>query len=145
MESDDDFLPFRARHAVAQDEGLVGSGAAVALFIGQLAHAGVKEPAAFGRIFFGAGGGEVAVGEAFLPDGLGGGTVQVEPIALAVELVPAEVEPVEPVEDGVDRGLGVPFDIGVVQAQHDGAAVVAGVEPIENEGAGAADVQVTGG
>ena len=31
VESDDDFLPFRARHTVAQDEGLAGGGTAIAL------------------------------------------------------------------------------------------------------------------
>ena len=70
--------------------------------------------------------------------------MKIEPIALAVELVPAEVEPVEPVEDRVHRSLRVALDIGIIQAQHDRAAVVARVEPIENEGAGAADVQITG-
>jgi hypothetical protein len=45
----------------------------------------------------------------------------------------------------LDAGLGVALDIGVVQAQHHGSVVVAGLEPIEDEGASAADVQEAGG
>ena len=67
--------------------------------------------------------------------------VQREAVRLLVLLVPAEVEPAQPFEDGIERGLGVALDVGIVDAQDHGPAVVAGVEPVEDEGARAPDVQ----
>ncbi|KAG1388645.1 hypothetical protein G6F59_015865 [Rhizopus arrhizus] len=47
--------------------------------------------------------------------------------------------------DGVDRTLGAAFTVGVLDAQHELAAAVAGLQPAVQRGAGTADVQVTGG
>jgi hypothetical protein len=59
---------------------------------------------------------------------------------LAVLLIPAQIEPAEAFEDGLQRRFGVPFDIGIVDAQNHGATVVAGIEPVENESTRAPDV-----
>ena len=67
--------------------------------------------------------------------------MQREPLGLPVLLVPAEIQPAQPLEDGIERGFGVALDVGIVDAQDHGAAVVAGVEPVEDEGARAPDVQ----
>ncbi len=91
------------------------------------------------------GGGKVAVGEAFFKDGMGRGAVKGEPFGLLVLFVPGKTQPAQPFEDGLDAGLGVALHIGVVEPQHHGSVVVAGIEPIENKGAGAADVQKAGG
>src|ERR1700728_4211437 len=68
--------------------------------------------------------------------------MQMEALRLAVEFVPAECEPIQPFVDGVERGFGVALDIGVVDAQHQCAAVLANIEPIKDEGARAANVQI---
>ena len=91
------------------------------------------------------GGGKVAVGQAFLKDGIGDLAVQREALGLLVFLVPAEIEPAQAIENGVDAGFGVALDIGVVEAEDHGSSVMAGIEPVEDEGAGAAHVQKTGG
>jgi hypothetical protein len=60
-------------------------------------------------------------------------------------LVPVEPEPGEPVEDHVDRFLGRARLVGVLDPEQRLAAVVAGVEPGEQPGAGVADVEEAGG
>ena len=70
--------------------------------------------------------------------------MQVQALRLLVFFVPAEVEPLQSFEDGIHRGLGIAFDVGVVEAEDHGAAVVAGIEPVENKRAGAADVKKAG-
>ena len=67
-----------------------------------------------------------------------------QPLGLFVLLVPAEVEPAQAFEDRSHRGFGVALDVGIVEAQDHRPALVAGVEPVENEGARAADVQKAG-
>ena len=88
---------------------------------------------------------EVAIGEAFSLDLERCGPVKIEALGLLVLFVPVEAQPAQPLEDGLHAGVGVALDVGVVQAQHHGAVVVAGIEPIEDEGAGAAHVQKAGG
>ncbi len=137
-----------ARNAIAEGERLAGSGAAVAFFARQFAHAGIEEPGALrGGLVAVArvGRGEVAIGKALGEDGFGLLAVQGEPFGLLVLFVPGETQPAQSLEDGLDAGVGVALDIGVVEAQHHGSVVVAGVEPIEDKGAGAADVQKAGG
>ena len=51
-------------------------------------------------------------------------------------------EPLEALDDGGDRRVGRALAIGVLDPQDEGAAVAAGVEEIEERGAGAADVEV---
>ena len=60
-------------------------------------------------------------------------------------LVPVEPEPAEPVEDRLQCLPDVAPLVGVVDAQNELAAVPARVQPIEQGGPHAADVQVTGG
>src|SRR5271165_838763 len=92
----------------------------------------------------GAGGGEIAIREAFFENAPGHFAMQIAAVGLAVLFVPVEIEPLEAFEDGVERGLGVAVDVGIVDAQHHYAVMMAGVEPIKNERPGAADVQETG-
>ena len=61
--------------------------------------------------------------------------VQGQALGLLVLLVPGETEPAQAFEDGLHAGVRVALDIGVIEAQDHGAAVVAGVEPVEDEGA----------
>src|SRR6185503_8123596 len=96
-------------------------------------------------VFFGAAGvgrSEVAIGEAFGEDVRGELFVEGEAFGLAILLVPVEAEPVEAFEDGVEGGFGVALEVGVVDAEDHGAVVTAGVEPVKDEGAGAADMEV---
>ena len=58
--------------------------------------------------------------------------------------VPIEAEPAHPVEDRVDRLLGRAGLVGVLDAQQEFAAVVAGEQPVEQRRARAADVQEAG-
>ena len=138
-----------AGDAEADDERLASRGPAVGLFLRHFALAGVGAPglAVEGFFFVGGrcGGSEVAVGETFVEDGLGGLAVKVEAVGLPIVFVPGEAKPVETVEDGVDRGLCIAFDVGVVEAEDHRAAVAAGIEPVEDEGPGATDVEVAGG
>ena len=71
--------------------------------------------------------------------------MQRDAVRLTVELVPAEFQPIEAFMDGIERNLSVPLKVGVVDAQNYCAAMVASIEPIEDEGSRAADVKVTGG
>ncbi len=59
--------------------------------------------------------------------------------------VPVEAEPGQPVEDGVDRGLGRALAVGVLDAQQHLAAAAARIEPVEQRRARAADMQEAGG
>ena len=59
-------------------------------------------------------------------------------------LIPVEPQPAQTLHDARDhlprRSLGV----GVFDAQDEGAAMAAGVEPVEQRRAGAADVEIAG-
>ena len=59
--------------------------------------------------------------------------------------VPVEAEPAQAVEDDVHGFLRIARGVGVLDAQDERAAGVAGVKPVEQRGARAADVQVAGG
>jgi hypothetical protein len=80
-----------AGDAIAEGEGLAGGGAAVGVFAGEFAHAGVEEPGALrgGLIVLArVGGGEVAIGQALGEDGFGLQAVQGEAFGLLVLFVP---------------------------------------------------------
>jgi hypothetical protein len=47
--------------------------------------------------------------------------------------------------DGIERGLRVSFDVGIVDAENDGAALVASMKPIEDECSSAPYMKVTCG
>ncbi len=67
-----------------------------------------------------------------------------DPVGLTVKLVPAELEPLETFVDGIERNLGVPFEVSIVDAKNYRAAVLASVEPVEDESSRAANVKVPG-
>jgi hypothetical protein len=56
-----------------------------------------------------------------------------------------QAQPLHAVENGLHGFRRRAGDIGVLDAQDEGAAMATGVGPGEQRGAGAADVQVTGG
>ena len=58
--------------------------------------------------------------------------------------IPIEPEPRQAVHDGADRVLGGTGAVGILDPEQEFAAVVAGKEPIEERGAGAADMQIAG-
>ena len=137
-----------AGHAVAQRKQLARGGPTVALLTRKFPHAGVRQPRALRARCFTLGRvrrRKVAIRQAFFEDCVGGRTVQRQPLRLFVFLVPVEAQPAQPFEDGLHTGVGVAFHVGIVQPQHHDSIVVAGVEPVENEGAGAADVEKAGG
>ena len=143
-----DLLAVAARNTEAKGEGLSGRGSAVAFGAGKFAHAGVEEPGLTGAGLFAVpsvGGCEVAVSQALLEDRVCDLAMQGHAFGLLVFLVPSEVEPAQTVEDGIDGGVGVALDIGVIEPQDHGSPVVTSVEPVEDEGASAANVQKTRG
>jgi hypothetical protein len=88
---------------------------------------------------------EIAVGQALLKDRFGHLAVQRQALGLLVLFIPAQIQPAQSVEDGVERDLGIAPHVGVVDAQDHDAAVVPGVQPVKDEGARAPDVQKTSG
>src|SRR5439155_26762558 len=89
------------------------------------------------------------VGAAGRQELLGVGAVDRQALGLAVAgrrraLVPVEAEPRERLGDARDVLLGGARAVGVLDPEDEGAALVARVEPVEERGAGAADVQVSG-
>ena len=65
--------------------------------------------------------------------------------ALMRSLVPVEAQPVEPVEDDFLGLLGVAGVVGVLDAEDKRAGVLAGVDPVEEGGAGSTDMEEAGG
>ena len=65
-----------------------------------------------------------------------------EAVGLAILFVPLEVEPRQSVENGLEGCLGITFQIGIVDAEDHVGAVAPRVEPVEDESARAADVQI---
>ena len=90
-------------------------------------------------------GGKIAVRQAFLQDRLGDLAMQTQALGLLVLFVPPEVQPAQPLENGVNRSVGIALDIGVIETQNHGSSIVAGVKPVEDEGTRTANVQKTGG
>ena len=60
-------------------------------------------------------------------------------------LVPVQPEPAQGVEQHEVGVLGVPLGVGVLDAEDEGAAVVAGEGPVEERGARHADVGIARG
>ena len=71
--------------------------------------------------------------------------MQVQPFRLFVFFVPSQVQPLQAIENGIHGRLGIAFNVSIVKAEDHGAAIVAGIEPVEDESAGAAHVEKTGG
>ena len=84
----------------------------------------------------------LAAGEQLLGDlAMAGGAAElVDDVA-----VPIELQPFQPVEDRRDRRLGRALAVGVLDPQQHLAAGLLGVEPVEQRGAGAADMEEAGG
>ena len=61
---------------------------------------------------------------------------------LAILFVPTQIEPLQALENRIERGLRIALDVGVVNAQDHRPVVVPGVEPVENEGSRAANMQI---
>src|SRR2546427_716659 len=88
------------------------------------------------------------VGAARGAQSLGVLTVDFEPLGLPVArrrrpLVPVEAEPLEGLEDRGEVLVGRAGTVGVLDPKDEGPAVVARVEPVEQRGARAADVEVS--
>ena len=91
-------------------------------------------------------GAEAAVGLSLRQQALGIGPVAGAVLALEERpLVPGDPQPAEPVEDDAGVALGAALAVGVLDTKHECAAGVPGVEPVEQRGARAADVQVSRG
>src|ERR1700722_4384053 len=136
------------RNAEAEREGFSRCGATVAFGATKLAHAGVEQPGLIGSGFLAVAGmsrSEVAIGESFLKDGVGDLAMEAETLRLLVFLIPTEIEPAQTFKNRVDRGVRIALDIRVIEAENHGSTVVAGVEPVEDESPGAADMQKTSG
>ena len=72
--------------------------------------------------------------------------VEVEPIRLVHGLaVPVETEPLERAVDDLDQLAPAALGVGVLDPQHELAAVLACVDPVEQGRARATDVQVARG
>ena len=85
------------------------------------------------------------VGAALGEELIGGGVVPVEAGALEDRpFVPIEAQPGEGVLDPGDPLRARPGDVGVLDAEGEGPPLVAGEQPVEQRGAGAADVEGTG-
>ena len=98
--------------------------------------------------------GIVVVGMAAGQQFLDGRLIAVQPLRLIVRgerpadsrpFVPVDAQPLQPVEDRLQRLFDVPLLIGVVDPQDELPSVLPGEEPIEQGGADSADVQVSGG
>ena len=70
--------------------------------------------------------------------------VQFQTLGLLIFFVPVQPEPFQALKDGLHRRLGIALDVGVVEAENHGSAVMAGIKPVENEGPGAANVEKPG-
>src|ERR1700722_12820667 len=88
-------------------------------------------------------GNKIAVRPALFKNGPGLPAMQIATLGLRVLLVPIQIEPLQAVENRIERRLCVAIDVGVVDAQNHRAAVTARIQPVKNEGPGASNVQIT--
>src|SRR4029077_1659943 len=96
------------------------------------------------RIFFGGTIAEksAAIGEALLR----GGAIEVQALGLVERaFIPVEAQPKKAVDDALNEFRLVALGVGVFDAEDHGAVLLNGIEPVEQGGAGAADVEVAGG
>src|SRR5690606_23666675 len=150
----DEVLPGRIAlgYAEAQHEGRPGGDTTGDLVLRQLVAAAViaeRAPRRLGgRATLGdlLGGAEAAVHLARVEQRLRVGAMPLEVGALEDDvLVPVEPEPLHAFEDRARRLVGGARLVRVLDAQQELAAELAGEEPVEERGAGAADVEVAGG
>ena len=140
-----------ARDAVPQNKRLARRGAAVAFLRRKLAHPGVEQPRPFRAR---------GLSSVQQPATAGVKSRYASPFARISSAIRwcsstrsdwryssshAEIQPTQAVENRIERDLGVALDVGVVDAQDHGPAGAPGEKPVEDEGPGAADVQISGG
>ena len=143
-----DLLVRAAGNTEAKGKGFSRGGPAFALFAGKFAHAGVVKPGLTGTRFFtfaGVGWRKVAIRQALLENSLSDLAMERETLRLFVFLVPAQIEPAQTFENRIDGSVGIALDVGIVESQDHGSAIPTGIKPVEDEGAGAANVQKTCG
>ena len=58
--------------------------------------------------------------------------------------VPLDAEPSQVIDDLLNSGWGITFLVGVLDAEHEGAAHFFGEKPVEKSGPGTTDMQVAG-
>jgi len=87
---------------------------------------------------------KIAVSQSLLKDSVGDLPVQGQTFGLLIFLVPPQVEPAQPFENRIDGSIGIAFGIGIIEPEDHGSSVVAGVEPVKDEGARTTNVQKTG-
>ncbi len=76
---------------------------------------------------------------------LGCGLVERQPLGLKERsFIPFHAEPAHAIEDALDHVLGGPLEIGIFDAQNEGAAGVTGKQPIEEGSARATYMEVAG-
>ena len=119
-----------ALHFEADHERFTSGGAGCALLVAERAHFRIAQPRTFAvRLIFwidiNRRRHEIAVCQAFRQQFVGQFAMQIEALRLAVELIPTQGQPVEAVEDGIERRLRVAVDIGIVDAQHHGPFLLA--------------------
>src|SRR5581483_10641394 len=68
--------------------------------------------------------------------------MQLAALGLGVLLIPVQVQPFQPVKDGIERGLRVAVHVRVVDAQNHSAAIPARIQPVKDERPGASNVQI---
>ena len=74
------------------------------------------------------------------------GPVAVEAVRLVEgTLVPVQAEPLHALEDRLRHLIAGAVAVGILDTEHEHPALLADVEPVEERGAGASDVEVAGG
>src|SRR6185436_20039062 len=88
---------------------------------------------------------KIAIRHPLLKDGLRRLTVRCDTLRRPVILIPSEPEPLEAFKDRLQRGLGDPPGIGIVDAEDHGPGVVPRLEPVKDESTRTSDVQKASG
>src|SRR5437868_3667709 len=88
---------------------------------------------------------EIAISKSLFKDLPRNPAVQFQPFRLFVLFIPSQPKPLQACEYRIHRSFCVAFEVSVIQAQNQGAVMVACIQPVENECASAAHVQKSGG
>src|SRR5258708_7680639 len=95
-------------------------------------------------VAFARGGHEISICPAFVENRLGDLARQIQGIRLGVLFIRGKLEPLESVEDGIERLLRIALNVRIVDAQNHRAVVMACIQPVENECSRTADVKISG-
>ena len=72
-------------------------------------------------------------------------TVNVQPLGLVIgTIIPIDAQPCQGVKNRLHRSFRRALDVGILQAQHETATGVPGIEPVEKRRPGAAHMQIAG-